>query len=104
MTALTITRHGKTRMSQRGICEKDLEILLTCGTEIGRDRIMLKKRDAAKIIRDLKKQIVKIEQLTGKVLVVEDGQLVTTYHQATLVRSTSQRLRRSRSFRVTIRG
>ena len=86
MTALPITRHGGIRMSQRGIRETDLEVLLTHGTEIGRDRIMLKKRDAARVIRDLKKQIANIERLTDKVLVVADGQLITTYHQTTSIR------------------
>ena len=31
MTGLTITRHGEIRMSQRGIREIDLEVLLTYG-------------------------------------------------------------------------
>ena len=50
MTRLTITRHGEIRMSQRGIRKTDLEVLLNHGTEISRDRIMLKKRDAAKVM------------------------------------------------------
>ena len=81
MTSLTITHHGEIRMSQRGIRKTDLEVLLTHGAEIGRDRIMLKKRDSAKVVRALKKQIAQIERLTDKVLVVVDGHLVTAYHQ-----------------------
>ena len=53
---------------------------------------MLKKREAAKVIRDLKKQIANIERLTDKVLVVADGQLVTVYHQTTPIRPSGRRI------------
>ena len=86
MTSLTITQHGEIRMSQRGIRETDLEVLLTHGSEIGRDRMMLKKRDAAKVIQALKKQIAHIERLTDKVIVVANGHLVTTYHRTRRIR------------------
>ncbi len=86
MTNLTITHHGETRMSQRGIRETDLDVLFAHGTDIGRDRIMLMQRDAEKVIRDLKKQIANIERLTNKVIVVVDGHLVTAYHQTTPIR------------------
>lgn len=67
----------------------DLEVLLAHGTDIGRDRIMLRRRDAARLIRSLKKEISKIERLTGKVLVIADGQLVTAYHPSTPTRPPS---------------
>ena len=87
MTGLTITRHGEIRMSQRGIREKDLKVLRAYGTEVGRNRIMLKKRDAAEAVGELKKQIAHIERLKGKVLVVsDDDHLITTYHQKKPVR------------------
>ena len=65
--------------------------MLAHGTEIGRDRIMLTKRDGAKAIRDLKKRIADIERLTGKVLVVAEGRLVTVYHQASRTRRLQDR-------------
>ena len=104
MTALSITRHGEIRMSQRGIREGDLEVLLVHGTDIGRDRIMLKKQDAAKVIRDLKKQIANIERLTDKVLIVEDGHLVTAYHQTTPMRPSGRRNRKPSTRQTTIGG
>ena len=97
MTALTITRHGEARMSQRGIRKSDLEVLLLHGTDIGRDRIMLRKRDAAKLVRNLKKQIAEIERLTDKVLIVADGKLVTVYHQATPIRPSFPGIRQPRT-------
>ncbi len=97
MTDLMITRHGEVRMAQRGIRETDLTILLTHGTEIGRDRIMIRKRDAADEIRSLKKQIANIERLKDKVLVVPDGILVTAYHQTKPIRTTGRWFKKSRS-------
>lgn len=44
MTSLTITRHGEVRMSQRCIRQTDLEVILAHGTEVGRNRIMLKRQ------------------------------------------------------------
>ena len=86
MTDLIISRHGNVRMAQRGVRETDLEVILAYGTDIGRNRIMLRRRDAAEAVRTLKRQIANIERLTDKVLVVADGQLVTAYHQSTPIR------------------
>ncbi len=97
MTALIMTRHGETRMSQRGFRKTDLEVLLAHGTDIGRNRIMLRRRDAAELIRDLKKQIAKIERLTGKVLIVVEGRIVTAYHQTTPVRPAFRGVRQQGS-------
>ena len=104
MAALSITRHARSRMSQRGIRETDLEVILTHGTEIGRDRIMLKKRDAAKVIQDLKKQIANVERLTDKVLVVEEGQLITAYHQTTSIRPFGRSSRQPSTKQIAIGG
>lgn len=104
MTATTYTRHGEARMSQRGIRKDDLEILLTYGTDIGRNRIMLRKRDAARLIHDLKKRIAKIERLTDKVLVVAGGQLITAYHQSASTQPSFHRTKRPRSRQLAVGG
>ena len=95
-TQTRLTRHGETRMSQRGIPHKDISVILMLGTDIGRDRIMLRKKDAERAIdeikgkirgmtngsdiRNLKRQISTISRLTNKVLVVAGGRLITAYH------------------------
>ena len=104
MNNLTITHHGESRMSQRGIRETDLDVLFAHGTDIGRDRIMLMRRDATKVIRDLKKQIANIERLTNKVLVVVDGHLVTAYHQTTPIRSPGPGIRKPSSHQTAFKG
>lgn len=81
MTDIAITRHGEARLSQRGIRKSDLDILLAHGTETGPDRIMLRKHDAAQAIRDFKRQITVLERLSGKEVVIADGQLITAYHR-----------------------
>ena len=101
MTSLAITRHAEVRMSQRGIRETDVDFLLAHGTDVGPDRIVLTKRDAARAIRDLKNRIADIERLTGKVLVVAEGQLVTAFHSSKPVRPSPERrerLRRHQSY------
>ena len=40
-------------MHQRGFRNADLEVILTYGTNIGHDRIMLKRRDAKKLVGEL---------------------------------------------------
>ena len=47
---------------------------------------MLKYRDTAALIRNLKKQIANVEHLIDKILIVADGQLITTYHQTASIR------------------
>ncbi len=101
MTSVLVTRHGQARLSQRGIREADLDLVLAHGTEIGQDRIMLMARDAATLIRALKREIAKIERLTGKILVVSDGRLVTAYHQSRPIRTSrgqSKGRRRAKTF------
>lgn len=99
MTNLVITCHGETRMSQRGIRESDLDLILDYGTEIGQDRLMLTRRDAARLIGERKKEIAKIERLTDKVIVVSEGCLVTAYHQAHSARPIGEHKRRHRGRR-----
>ena len=90
MTEIAITRHGEARLSQRGFRNSDLDILLEHGTETGPDRIMLRKRDAVRIIRDLKRRIAELERLTGKEIVIADGQLITAYHRTRALRASGR--------------
>ena len=91
MTGLAVTRHGEARMSRRDIRKSDLDILRAYGEEDGRNRIVLTKREAAKAVRALKKRTASIERLTGKVLVVVNGQLVTVYRQSAPIRPPRRR-------------
>ena len=96
MTSISITRHGEARMSQRGIRKSDIDTLLAHGTEVSPDRFMLRKRDADRQSRGLKKQIATLERLTGKVAVVADGLLITAYHRTKPGRPAGQKTGRRR--------
>ncbi len=82
MMPLHITRHAEARMSQRGIRNFDLDVLLDHGTDMGQDRLMLRTQDAERAIGDLKRQIARIQRLKGKIIVVSEGALITAYHQS----------------------
>ena len=94
MTGIAITRHGEARLSQRGIRRSDLDILLAHGVETGPDRIMLRRGDAVKLVRELKKQIARLERLAGKEVVVADGRLVTAYHRTKPIRLSGRKTER----------
>ena len=112
---IEITRHAEARMSQRGIRKADIPVLLDHGAETGPDRLMLMKQDASRLIeelrqkiaalqrlgrqvghetvQELRKKIKALERLTGKEVVVANGQLVTAYHRTRPVRSVGRPLR-----------
>ena len=96
MKEIRITRHGEIRMAQRGINGSDLELVLTLGTKVGRDRIMLKKRVAAETVQTLKNLIAQVERAKGKLFVVKEGRLVTAYHQTKPIRKQRRRKIKSR--------
>ena len=112
---IEITRHAEARMSQRGIRKADIPVLLDHGTETGPDRLMLMKRDAARLVEELKRKIAALqklgrrvshetvdelkkklralERLTGKEVVIANGQLVTAYHRTRPVRPAGRQAR-----------
>ena len=94
MNTLTITNHCEARMSQRGIKKEDLDFLFSHSTDIGNNRIMLTKKDAIKVIENLKRQITKVERLTDKVIVVEGNDLITAYHNTTSIRFVHRKVRK----------
>ena len=88
--SLHITSHAETRMSQRGIRNADLNVLLHYGTDVGPDKLMLRAQDVERATRDLKRQIARLQRLKGTVIVVSEGSFVTAYHQ-----SNTKRIKRN---------
>ena len=100
------TRHGMTRLRQRGFREGDVDLILETGTEITHDRIMLKRRDADEAIKKCKREIraipdnradgayfnadeaiqkckrkiAALERLKGTIILIVDDCLVTAFH------------------------
>lgn len=83
---LQITNHAKTRFRQRGISGQILDCLIQYGdTEYGPGgamKIILKKRNAAKVINAMKKEINKIERASGLIVVEKNGRILTGYHKS----------------------
>jgi hypothetical protein len=83
---LQITNHAKTRFRQRGISNQALDCLIQYGdTEYapgGAMKIILTKRNVAKVISTLKKEINKIERARGLVVVQKDGCILTGYRKS----------------------
>lgn len=76
--ALRVSKHARKRMQQRSVSDEDLGLLLQYGTEKG-DGLVLRKRDAAQAIAEHKRQIDRLEKLTGKVVILVGGTVVTTF-------------------------
>ncbi len=78
---LILTRHAVTRMSQRGERPEDLDLILSCGTQVAPDAWLMKRADADREIAALKRRIQQLERLKKKNLkvVVEGGIVITCY-------------------------
>lgn len=96
MTNIRYTRHGATRMQQRGITETDVEIVLRYGTVIDDMAVILRRRDEAREVGRLKRQIRRgglsslhirrcrreiraLERNRGRKIVLIGDRLVTAY-------------------------
>ena len=64
-------------MQQRGMRERDIELVLTYGTQLDDSSFLLSKKDAAREIQRRKREIQALERLRGVKVVIEDGVIVT---------------------------
>lgn len=79
MPDLTVTRHAQTRMRQRGLSARDLDLLLQVGLEVP-DGYLGTRKGCEEISQRLKQIIRRLDRMPGKRLVVQGDTLVTTYH------------------------
>ena len=76
------TVHIQQRMSQRGINNKMLDIVLEHG-RLEKDKHVLGRKDAIRLLDELREQeaaVKKIIDKGGMVVVSESGTLITTYN------------------------
>jgi hypothetical protein len=81
---------------QRGIGLDDIELVESIGTQVGRGSYFIRRKDVQAYERQLKKKIDQARRLEGKLLVVKDDTVITTYHarqgkERRLLRSTDDR-------------
>jgi hypothetical protein len=79
------TQHAMQRMSQRGVTGDMVAFVLNNGF-LEQDKYVLGKRQALKLLNDLKRQervIKKILDKGGVTVVAQDDRLITTYNRNT---------------------
>ncbi|WP_323587119.1 hypothetical protein [Aliarcobacter butzleri] len=76
------TNHFKSRMSQRGISKKVIDLVLAFGKDEG-DKLFLDRKETQRIIYqidNLRNTLLKVMDKGGVAVVVEDETLITTYN------------------------
>ena len=79
MNDVIATRHGETRMRQRGMRNGDADLILACGTQVEDETWLLLERDVRREIEARKQEIKALERLENRKVVVRDGRIVTSY-------------------------
>ena len=80
MERIMCSNHATQRMQQRGIRERDVDLVLNCGTQIDNVSVLLSDKDAAREIERRKHEIQALERLRGCKVVIIEGVVVTCYH------------------------
>ena len=78
MNSFSVSDHAVCRMQQRGVMERDIELITAIGMETG-DGYFVRRKDVQAFERDLKSLINRAHRLVGKRIVVEGNRLVTAY-------------------------
>ena len=79
MIDISYTHHAETRMQQRGLCGKDISLVVALGTQVDDETWVLLKRDAARGIEILKRGIQMLERLANCKVVMRGGGVITAY-------------------------
>lgn len=78
MNELTLTKHGRERMAQRGFDSIDLALLLRFGVETA-DGVFMPRKHAQAAARGFRALAVHVERLADAYGVVQGGRLVSMY-------------------------
>ena len=79
MINIAYTYHAEARMQQRGISNKDIELILKYGTQVDEGTWLLRKRDVDRETRILKQQIQKLNCLENRKVVMRGKRIITAY-------------------------
>lgn len=75
----TLSRHAESRVRQRGIRERDTDLILKIGTLIDSDSVFVLDKDVDREVRLLKQEIAALERLRGIRAVLSANTVVTIY-------------------------
>ena len=75
---MNISNHAEIRMQQRGMLERDIQLVLDYGTETS-DGIFLRRKDIKSAEHNLKKMLQRLNRLAGSYVVLDGENIVTAY-------------------------
>lgn len=79
---MVTTKHCQSRMSQRGLPKRLLELVLEFGKDSG-DKLILNKKATQKVIEEIdtiRKELLRVLDKGGVTLVLDNGTLITAYN------------------------
>lgn len=79
---MVTTKHCQSRMAQRGLPKRLLELVLEFGKENG-DKLILNKKTTQKVIEELdsiRKELLRVMDKGGVTVVVDNDMLITAYN------------------------
>ena len=94
MSNLVYSNHARTRMQQRGLRERDVELIVDLGTQVSKDAYILRRQDVDREIELRRREIQALSRLRGRKVVVAADTVVTGYHPRPAARKRD--LRRGR--------
>ena len=80
MSGLVYSSHARTRMQQRGLRERDIELIIELGTRVSEDAYILRRQDVDREIELRRREIQALSRLRGRKVVVAADTVVTGYH------------------------
>lgn len=84
-----LSQHAAIRARQRGLRERDIDVIIQTGSTLDAESIFLRNRDVEREIREHKQAITALERLRGWRVVVAGETVVTVYRAS---RKTEKRL------------
>lgn len=77
---ISFSRHAQTRMRQRGQSEKDVRLIVQCGSDVRRGLRLLRGQDIDNEMKRIKRRIQDLERLKNCAVVMDDETVITCYH------------------------
>ena len=118
MPDYNISNHAEVRMSQRGVRGEDVDLVQTCGTQIGPSEWFMRDSDVKREVENLKRttrwiertvkggkqrleralkhRIQRLERLRGLKVVVDGDTVITSYRPSVAYQRRARRRTRSR--------
>lgn len=79
---MKLSRHIRKCLQQRGMRNSDANLICHYGTQVG-DGFLLRRRDVAVATSELKRAIIELERLEGRLVIIR-GDLGVTAYKASL--------------------